>query len=71
VFFELDARVLEQVDGVLGVHVLRQVELEVELPGGGPVLRHLSLVVQEGQPQLDDLQQVDIASQKLVLVISS
>jgi len=69
VFFELDARVLEQVDGVLGVHVLRQVELEVELPGGGTAFRQLSLVVQEGQPQLDDLQEVDVASQELVLVV--
>jgi hypothetical protein len=69
VFFELDARVLEQVDGVLGVHVLRQVELEVELPGGGTAFRQLSLVVQEGQPQLDDLQEVDVASQELILVV--
>ena len=38
VLLELDARVLEQVHRVLGVHVLSQVELEVELPRGRSAL---------------------------------
>ena len=60
---EEDARVLQQVDAVLGVHVLGQVELEVELPRGDAarVRGQGPFVVQERQAQLDDLQQVDVA----------
>ena len=69
VLLELDPRVLEEVHRVLGVHVLRQVELEVELPGGDPRVGQLTLLVQERHPQLDDLQQVDVATKQLVLVV--
>jgi hypothetical protein len=41
---------------------------EVELPGGD-ALRHVSPAIQEGQPQLDDLEQVHVAAQQLVLVV--
>jgi hypothetical protein len=43
---------------------------EVELPGGD-ALRHVSPAVQEGQPQLDDLEQVHVAAQQLVLVVGA
>ena len=69
VLLELNPRVLEQVHRVLGVHVLRQVELEVELPGGGSVLRQFAVLVEERQAKLDDLEQVDVTTQELVLVI--
>ena len=58
-----------QVDRIFSVHIFGEVELEVELPGGWSTLRQISLLVQEGKPQLNDLQQVDVASKELVLVI--
>jgi len=48
--------------------ILPQVELEVELPGG-VARRRLAIVVHEGQTQLDDPQQVDVAAQQLVVVV--
>jgi len=48
--------------------VLRKVELKVELPCGRP-WRILSLLVHEGEAQLNDLQQVHVAAQQLVLVV--
>jgi hypothetical protein len=62
VLFKLNAGVLQQVDRVLCVHVLRQVELEVELPRGRAGLWELALVVKEGEPKLDDLEQIDVAT---------
>ena len=47
VLLELDPRVLEEVNRVLGVHVLRQVEFEVELPGGGARFGQGTLLVQK------------------------
>lgn len=69
VLFELDARVLQQVDAVLRVHVLGEVELEVELPGGDAVRGQVRLLVHESQTQLDDLEEVNVTAQKLVLVV--
>ena len=69
VLVELNAGVLQQVDAVLGVHVLRQVELEVELPRGHAVGGQVRPLVHEGQAQLDDLEQVDVAAQQLILVV--
>ena len=69
VLLELDAGVLQEVDRVLRVHVLGQVKLEVELPGGD-ALGQVALVVQERQTQLDDLEQVHVAPEQLVLVVS-
>ncbi len=43
---------------------------EVELPGGD-ALRHVSPAVQEGESQLDDLEQVHVAAQQLVLVVGA
>lgn len=91
VLLELDPRRGEQLDGVLGVHVLsgggdaalvtaaggkpldcwsvsREVEFEVELPGGRS-RRIFPLFVHEGEAQLDDLQQVHVAAQQLVLIV--
>ena len=70
VFFKLNSGILKQIDGVFCVHVLRQVELEVELPGGGPTLRDFALFIQESEAQLNNLEKVYIATQKLVLVVS-
>ena len=47
---------------------LREVEFEVELPrrrAGGVV----PVLVHEREPELDDLQEVDVAAQQLVLVV--
>jgi hypothetical protein len=52
VLFKLDAGILEQVDRVFGVHVLRQIKFEVKLPGGGARFRELALVVEKGESQL-------------------
>lgn len=70
VLFKLDPRVLEQFHAVLRVHVLSEVELEVELPGGD-TLGQIAILVQERQTQLDYLQEVHVAAKELVLVISS
>ena len=45
-----------------------EVELEVELPGGDG-LRHVALLVEEGDAQLNHLQVVDVTPPQLVLVI--
>ena len=47
---------------------VREVELEVELPGGGP-RGVVPVLVHEAEAQLDDLQQVHVAAQQLVLVV--
>ena len=47
---------------------VREVELEVELPGGGAGWI-ISFLVHEGQTQLDDLEQVHVTPQQLVLVV--
>jgi hypothetical protein len=65
---EVDARLLQQLDGILGVHVLAQVEPEVELVAVAAVRRRLAAFVAEGDPQLDDLEQVDVALERLVRV---
>lgn len=46
---EIDAAVLEQVDGVLMGLVGGQVEAEVELPREGAVLGHFAFVIRQGQ----------------------
>ena len=46
----------------------RQVEFEVELPGGD-WQSSVSLVVEERQANLDDFQEVHVAPQELVLVV--
>ena len=69
VLVELDARVLQQVNAVLGVHVLGQVELEVELPRGYTVGRQVCRLVHESQAELDDLERVDIAPEQLILIV--
>ena len=48
--------------------ILREVELKVELPRGRPRWIFARLV-HEGQAQLDDLQEVNVAAQQLVLVV--
>ena len=70
VLLELNARVLQEVHGVLGVHVLGEVEAEVELPRGDAALGQIAALVQEGQAELDDLEEVDVAAKELVLVVS-
>ena len=47
---------------------LREVELEVELPRRR-AWRIISVLVHEGEAELDDLQQIHVAPQQLVLVI--
>ncbi|TYZ66592.1 hypothetical protein PybrP1_002589 [[Pythium] brassicae (nom. inval.)] len=65
---EVDARLLEHLDRVLRVHVLAQAELEVELPHGY-VAHEGAVLVEKRHAQLDDAQQVDVAAQRLVLVV--
>lgn len=66
---ELDARGLEQLHRVLGIHILGQVELEVELPRRRTLHGQMAFLVLKGQTQLDNLKQVHIATQKLILII--
>ena len=47
---------------------LREVEFEVELPGA-EAGRCLALLIKEGEPQLDDLKEVNITPQQLILVV--
>lgn len=68
VALEVDARGLQQVDRVLGIHVVLQREGKVELPGmcaGGRV----AVLVDERDAQLDYLEQVDVAAQRLKVVV--
>ena len=58
---KLNARVLQEADRLFRVHVLRQVEFEVELPSRDTGVRQIALVVQKGQTKLDYFQQVNIA----------
>ena len=44
------------------------VKVEVELPGAN-ILREVSLLVCKGQPNLDRLEEVDVAPHRLVMVI--
>jgi len=44
------------------------VKVEVELPSAG-ILRKVPLLVRESQPNLDRLEQVDVAPHRLVMVI--
>ena len=41
------------------LHVLGQIKFEVELPATDP-LRHLSVFVEEGKSNLNDLQQINV-----------
>ena len=41
------------------LHVFRQIKFEVELPATDP-LRHLSVFVEEGKSNLNDLQQINV-----------
>ncbi len=66
---ELNAGVLQKVYGVFGIHVLREVKLEVELPRCYPRVGKTSLVIEESQSKLDDLQEIDIAAEELILII--
>ena len=50
-----------------GVHI-REVEFEVELPRRR-ARRIISILVHEREPELDDLQEVDVTPQQLVLVV--
>ncbi len=58
----------EQVDGVLGVHVVRKIEGKVELPGGA-LVRGLAVGVGQGDSELNYLEQVDVAAQRLILEV--
>lgn len=49
-------------------HNLRKVEFEIELPGA-KAWWCFALFIKESETQLDDLKEVNIASQQLVLVI--
>ena len=44
------------------------VKVEIELPCAG-VLREVSLLVRESQPDLDRFEQVDVTPHRLVMVI--
>jgi hypothetical protein len=63
-------RPIELLNTALNILLYRLSRPEVELPGGD-ALRHVSPAVQEGQPQLDDLEQVHVAAQQLVLVVGA
>ena len=60
---------LEEVDGILGVHIFCEIEFEVKLiaKDGGS----FALVVHERDTELDDFEQVDVATQQLILIIRS
>ncbi|KAL8153286.1 hypothetical protein V2J09_011046 [Rumex salicifolius] len=66
VLVEIDPALSEELDGVAGVHVLLHVELpEIELPDAASVIvgaacRQIALLVGEGEPELDQLEHVDV-----------
>mmetsp|Transcript_2579 Transcript_2579/g.7594 ORF Transcript_2579/g.7594 Transcript_2579/m.7594 type:complete len:285 (-) Transcript_2579:138-992(-) len=66
VLLEVDARLGEQVDGVLRIEVIVEAELEIELPGAAAG-RQDAVAVAEGDPQLDDVEQVHVAANVLVV----
>ena len=68
ILLEHDARLGEQIDRLLGVHVLVDVEVKVELKRGR-LHRHVALLVHEREAQLNDLQQVHIALETLILIV--
>jgi hypothetical protein len=47
---------------------VRQAELEIELPGAD-ALRKVSFSIGKCDAQLDDLQQVHVAAQRLVVIV--
>lgn len=48
---------------------LRKVELEVELPCAS-ILGDISIFICKGNAQLDHLEQIDIAAQSLIVIVS-
>ncbi|GIX60999.1 peptidyl-tRNA hydrolase, PTH1 family [Babesia caballi] len=68
VLVEVDSALFQQLNGVVGIHVALQVELEVKLPRRYPVGR-LPVGVRKGEPQLDELEEVHIALDGLVVVV--
>ena len=68
VLLKVEAGAPEQIYRVLGVQILHQVELEVELPGADS-LGQVPRPVKQSNTQLDQFEKVHIALDKLVFVL--
>ena len=65
---EINPATPQQVYRVRAEHILAQVKVEVELPCAY-FLGHVSVFVCEGEADLDDAQEVDVAPHSLVVVV--
>lgn len=65
---KVDSRPLQQVDGVHSVPVLVDVKVKVKLPGGDR-LGHNTVLVCQGDTDLDDLEYVSVLSDAEVLAV--
>ena len=63
---KINPRLLQELDGVLGVHVLVEIKSTVELVAVAALGRRLAVLAAEADAELDDLQQVHVALQRLV-----
>mmetsp|Transcript_16727 Transcript_16727/g.42490 ORF Transcript_16727/g.42490 Transcript_16727/m.42490 type:complete len:350 (-) Transcript_16727:427-1476(-) len=66
---KVDAAPDEKIDRVLGVHVVGEAELEVELPAR-TVVCEIAILVGKRDAELDELEQVHVAAQRLVLKVN-
>lgn len=66
--FELDAGITEEIDRLLGVHVLREAQLEVKLPRA-TIRWVLAVAVGEGETDLDHFKEIHITPHGLVVVV--
>jgi len=58
----------QQIDGVLRIHILADVETEIKLPRGA-ARRLLAVLIVKREPDLNDLEQIDVAAEQLILVV--
>lgn len=68
VSLEVDPRPRQQIYRVLRVHVLSEAEFKIELPGGYPWWE-AALSIRKCEPELNDLEEVHIAAQRLVVIL--
>jgi len=54
--------------GIRRVRILIRIEIEVKLPGA-PFRRYLSLGISQGDSELDELQDINVAAHRLVMII--
>ena len=68
VSLEIEPRCLQKFDGVRRIHIVIEVEAKVELPNAFPFGLSPILITQ-CESELNDLQEVDVATQGLIMII--